>query len=99
MAQGNLNKGLLASAGCSVQMRRWPPSTMLKTLCFGRIEISVCHGDDMSKLCIFVGITVLGWIGWWIGARVGFMTAFILSCIGSIVGVFVGLRIYRDYLE
>jgi len=53
----------------------------------------------MNKLCIFVGMTVLGWIGWWIGNRIGFMTGFVLSCIGSLAGVYVGWRIYRDYLS
>ncbi len=53
----------------------------------------------MNKLCIFVGMTVLGWVGWWIGARIGFMPAFLLSGIGSILGVYVGWRINRDYLN
>ena len=55
--------------------------------------------NNMNKLCIFVGMTVFGWVGWWIGAKVGMMTAFILSGIGSIVGIYVGWRIYRDYLS
>lgn len=62
-------------------------------------DVRICDGHDMNKLCIFVGMTVLGWIGWWIGARIGFMTAFILSGIGSILGVYVGWRINRDYLD
>lgn len=53
----------------------------------------------MNMLCIFVGVTVLGWIGWWIGAYVGLMTAFALSSVGSILGVYVGWRINRDYLN
>jgi len=53
----------------------------------------------MSKLCIFVGMTVLGWIGWWIGNQVGPMTGFVLSGIGSILGVYAGWRINRDYLN
>jgi hypothetical protein len=52
----------------------------------------------MSKLCIFIGMTVLGWAGWWIGAKVGFITGFVLSGVGSIIGVYVGWRINRDYL-
>jgi hypothetical protein len=52
----------------------------------------------MNKLCIFIGMTVLGWIGWWIGDTIGIMTAFVLSTIGSLVGVYVGWRINRDYL-
>ena len=56
-------------------------------------------GDNMNKLCILIGATVLGWVGWWLGARIGFMTAYVLSGIGSIVGVYVGWRINRDYLS
>ena len=53
----------------------------------------------MNRLCIFIGVTVLGWVGWSIGARVGFMTAYILGGIGSIVGVDVGWRINRGFLS
>jgi hypothetical protein len=54
----------------------------------------------MNKLCILVGVTIFGWIGWWIGDKLaGFTTAFVLSGIGSIVGVYVGWRINRDYFE
>jgi hypothetical protein len=53
----------------------------------------------MNKLCIFIGMTVLGWIGWWIGARFGFMTGIVVSGIGNIVGVYVGWRINHDYFE
>jgi len=47
----------------------------------------------MKELCILVGMTCLGWVGWWIGAKVGLMTAFTLSGIGSILGVYVDWRI------
>ena len=53
----------------------------------------------MNKLCIFIGMTVLGWLGWWLGARFGFMTGFVLSGIGSMAGVYVGWRINHDYLS
>ena len=64
-----------------------------------RHERSDLVGDHMNKLFIFIGMTVLGSIGWWLGAKVGFMTAFGLSGIGSILGVYVGWRINRDYFE
>jgi len=51
----------------------------------------------MNKLCIFIGITVFGWVGWWIGSKIGFVTGYVLSGIGSMVGVYVGWRINRDY--
>ena len=40
----------------------------------------------MNKICIFLGMTVFGWLGWWVGENIGFMTAFVLSGIASIVG-------------
>lgn len=53
----------------------------------------------MSKLCIFIGMTVLGSVGWWLGEKAGFMTAFLASSLGSMIGVYLGWRIYRDYIE
>ncbi|HEX7512095.1 MAG TPA: hypothetical protein VF464_01885 [Candidatus Methylomirabilis sp.] len=53
----------------------------------------------MNKICIFLGMTVFGWLGWWVGEQIGFMTAFVLSGLASIVGVYVGWRINRDYFE
>ena len=53
----------------------------------------------MYKLCLFVGMTVFGWIGWLIGERFGITTAFVLSTIGSMIGVYVAWRINRDYFE
>ena len=51
----------------------------------------------MKKLCILLGMTIVGWAGWWVGARVGFLTAFLLSCMGSVIGVYLGWRINRYY--
>ncbi len=53
----------------------------------------------MCKLCILIGMTILGWIGWWLGAKIGLMTAFLVSGLGSMIGVYLGWRIYRDFLE
>ena len=53
----------------------------------------------MQRLCMFIGMTVLGWIGWWIGAKLGLTTGFVLSGIGTVAGVYVGWRINRDYLS
>ncbi len=53
----------------------------------------------MKKLCIFLGITIVGWIGWWLGSWVGEVTAYMLSGVGSMVGVYAGWRINRDYFE
>ena len=57
------------------------------------------HVARMNKLCILIGTTVLGWVGWWLGEQLGGeMTAFVVSGIGSIAGVYLGWRIARDYL-
>ena len=53
----------------------------------------------MNKLCIVIGTTVLGWLGWWIGAQWGSTIGFVLSGIGSVAGVYAGWRINRDYLN
>ena len=52
----------------------------------------------MNRLCMFIGMTVFGWIGWWVGAQIGIMTAFFLSGFASMAGIYVGWRINRDYL-
>ena len=53
----------------------------------------------MNKLCIFIGMTLLGGLGWWLGARFGLTAGYVLSGIGSLAGVYAGWRINRDYLE
>lgn len=53
----------------------------------------------MGKFCIFLGMTVFGWVGWWLGEKAGFMTAFLASSAASMVGVYVGWRIHRDFLD
>lgn len=53
----------------------------------------------MNKLCIFVGMVVLGWVGWFLGAKVGIGTAFGLGSIGNLAGIYLGWRINRDYLS
>jgi hypothetical protein len=54
----------------------------------------------MNKLCIFLGMTILGFIGWWVGSKLGgIMMAFLISGVGSLLGVYVGWRINRDYLS
>ena len=54
----------------------------------------------MSRLCIYMGMIVFGWIGWWIGSKFGgFMTSLIVSSIAGIIGVYIGWRINNDYLS
>jgi hypothetical protein len=53
----------------------------------------------MNKLCIFVGMMVLGWAGWWFGSIYGLFAAFALGSIGNFIGIYAGWRINRDYLS
>ncbi len=76
---------------------RWRLSGILET------GLSGVDGNrkriHVNKLCIFVAMTILGWVGWWIGSYIGFMTAYVVSGIGSLIGVYLGWRIHRDYLS
>ena len=51
----------------------------------------------MTKLCIFVGITVGGIAGSMIGSAFGYgmldLTSFFLSGAGSVVGVYAGWKV------
>jgi uncharacterized membrane protein YfcA len=56
----------------------------------------------MNKLCIFVGTTVGGYVGWALGDNVlglGFGWAFVLSGIGSVLGVYAGWKLARKLEE
>jgi len=53
----------------------------------------------MNKLCIFIGMSALGWVGWWLGEKIGIMTAFVVSGIASMAGAYAGWRINRDYFQ
>jgi hypothetical protein len=55
----------------------------------------------LSRLSIFVGMTLGGYVGWWAGEYVGFglMGAFLVSSLGSLVGVYAAWRILVDYWD
>ena len=53
----------------------------------------------MNKLCIFVGMMVVGYVGWWLGAKMSMVMAFTLSSLGNLVGIYIGWRVNRDYLS
>jgi len=53
----------------------------------------------MNKTCIFIGMTLCGWIGWWLGKHIGLFTAYLLGSIGSLAGVYLGWKINKNYLE
>ena len=52
----------------------------------------------MTKLLIWTGITIGGWIGWWLGTKLGFefFGNFMISSLGSIAGVFIGWKIAQE---
>jgi membrane protein YqaA with SNARE-associated domain len=51
----------------------------------------------MTKLCIFVGMTVGSFVGYIVPSSWGIMWAFFISGIGSIVGVYYGWKIGRHF--
>lgn len=55
----------------------------------------------MNKLCIFVGTTLGGYVGWWSGEQCGFgfFANFLLSGLGSILGVYAGWKLARKLSE
>ena len=51
----------------------------------------------MTKLIIWLAVTVCSWIGWYLGGLIGgFGWAFSLSSVGCIVGVFIGWKISQS---
>ena len=53
----------------------------------------------MRKFCIFIGVNVLGAIGWWLGSSVGIGTALVVSAIFSLAGVWVGWHFFERFLK
>jgi uncharacterized membrane protein YfcA len=53
----------------------------------------------VNKLCIFVGSTVGGYVGWYLFDKLGMMAAFIASGVGSVAGVYVGWKVARKIDE
>jgi hypothetical protein len=53
----------------------------------------------MNRLCIFVGMTVVGYACWYLGVLLGFefFGCFLLSGLGSILGVWVGWKVARHF--
>ena len=53
----------------------------------------------MTKLLVFLGATIGGWVGWYLGAPFGFFSAFVVSMIGTGVGMYAGRRIAIERFE
>lgn len=53
----------------------------------------------LNRLCIFVGMIVMGYVGWFAGDAVGFdmFGSFMTSGVGSIIGVWFGWKIAQRY--
>ena len=49
------------------------------------------------RLLMFVGLSVVGAVGWWLGSYVGIWTALLGSTVGGFVGIYVVYRVQRDY--
>lgn len=69
----------------------------------GPIEIAFgsppVQAGPVNKLCIFVGSTVGGYVGWYVGDPLGMFAAFIASGIGSVAGVYFGWKLARKIEE
>jgi len=66
------------------------PESILCRLTAERADTSA-----VRKLCIFVGTSVGGYVGWALGERLGWeiLGCFVLSGVGSIVGVYLGWKV------
>lgn len=53
----------------------------------------------MTKLCIFVGTTVLGIAFWYLGEAwdLDFLGCFLVSGLGSLIGVWVGWKVAQRW--
>jgi len=55
----------------------------------------------VTKLCIFVGTTIVGYVFWYLGELVGlgFFGCFLLSGVGSVLGVWLGWKLAQKLAE
>jgi len=55
----------------------------------------------MTRLLIFIGMIVGGYVGWWVGDYfdIGLMMTFLVSSLGSAAGVYLGWKLGRDYFD
>jgi hypothetical protein len=51
----------------------------------------------MKKLCVMIGSTIGGSLGWAAGAPIGTMTAFMISMVGTGIGMYAGFRFADRY--
>ncbi len=53
----------------------------------------------MKRIFGWLGVFLIGSVGWWLGGYWNFTAAALLSLIGSAVGLYWGRRIYDDYID
>jgi hypothetical protein len=53
----------------------------------------------MTRILLFTGATLGGWLGWMLGEQVGLMTAVILGGVGSVLGILGTWKLYRRWLD
>jgi len=55
----------------------------------------------MTRLLMFLGITIGGYIGWLAGDYIGLglMGKFMVSSLGSFAGIYVAWRVLTNYLD
>jgi len=55
----------------------------------------------MTRLLMFIGVTIGGYVGWWAGDCIGLglMGKFMVSSLGSFAGIYAAWRVLTDYLD
>ena len=55
----------------------------------------------MTRLLIFIGMLVGGYVGWWVGdyLDLGLMGIFLVSSLGSAAGVCLGWKVGQGYFD
>jgi len=55
----------------------------------------------VTRLLIFIGMLVGGYLGWWVGdyLDLGLMGVFLVSSLGSATGVCLGWKVGQDYFD
>ncbi len=55
----------------------------------------------MTRLLMFVGMTVGGYLGWWAGSAIGLglMGTFLVSLLGSLLGIYSAWKVLTNYFD
>jgi F0F1-type ATP synthase assembly protein I len=57
--------------------------------------------SPMTRLLIFIGMFVGGYLGWWVGDYfdLGLMGVFLVSSLGTAAGVYLGWKVGQGYFD